>query len=254
MPPMSASLPGARRAVRQLLDHPGFRLGMRDESRVMPGMLTWGLVTGVAMVKGGLSVPMALLMSLTVFSAGAQLGALALMATHAPLWIVVATAFCLNLRFVIFSAALRPFVVHLPFWRRVGLAYACADLSYIVFMQRHLNEPPGRPGQVEYLAGCCAINWLGWQAASVTGILLADVIPTQWGLGFAGVLALLGLSCSLVVDRASALAAGLAGITAIAAYALPLRLNVVLAIAVAVAAGMLVERLRRPPDGPVASS
>lgn len=227
----------------RLTAHPGFRQGWRDEMRVMPGMLTWGLVTGVAMVKGGLSVPLALLMTLAVFSAGAQLGALALMASQTPLPIVIATAFCLNLRFVIFSAALRPFVIHLPRWKRMGLAYACADLSYVVFMQRHLNEKPGQPGQVEYLAGCCTVNWLGWQAASITGILLADVIPTQWGLGFAGVLALLGLSCSLVVDRASALAAALAGLTAVAAYALPLRLNVVLAIAAAVAAGMLVERL-----------
>lgn len=241
--PMPASaLARVRSHLRTLTTHPEFRRGWRDEGRVMPGMLAWGLVTGVAMVKGGLSVPMALLMSLTVYSAGAQLGALALMSTHAPLWIIVATATCLNLRFVIFSASLRPYLVHLPLWRRLGLGYLCADLSYIVFMQKYGDSPPRQPGQVEYLSGCCAMNWLGWQAASIPGILLADVIPTQWGLGFAGVLALLGLSCSLVLDRASALAAAIAGLTAVAAYALPLRLNVVVAIAAAVAAGMLVER------------
>ena len=43
---------------------------------------------------------------------------------------------------------------------------------------------------------------------SVAGIVLADVIPPQWGLGFAGVLALLGMTCSLLSDRATVCGGG----------------------------------------------
>lgn len=229
--------------------HPAFRAGVRDMVAPQLGIAAWALVTGVAMVKGGLGVPLALLMSLTVFAGSAQLAALPLLAAGAPLGVLWATALCVNLRFVIFSAGLRPFVIHLPRWKRMGLAYVCADLSYVVFMQHHANEEPGRAGQAEYLAGCCAVNWLGWQVASVAGIVLADVIPTEWGLGFAGVLALLGLACGLLTDRASAGAAAVAGLVAVAVYALPLRLNVVVAIAAAVATGLMLERAfpPRPP-------
>ena len=44
----------------------------------------------------------------------------------------------------------------------------------------------------------------------VLGIVLADQIPTQWGLGFAGVLALLGVTYSLLSDRKSWIAAAVA--------------------------------------------
>ena len=77
------------------------------------------------------------------------------------------------------------------------------------------------------------------------GIVLANVIPPQWGLGFAGVLALLGVMCSLLSERATWVAAGVAGAAAVAAYALPLKLNIVVAIAAAVAAGLVMETAER---------
>ena len=83
-------------------------------SGIALGIAAWGLITGVAMVKSGLPVPLAVLMSLLVFAGTAQLAALPLMASGAPIWVVWATALCLNLRFVIFSAQWRPYIAHLP--------------------------------------------------------------------------------------------------------------------------------------------
>jgi predicted branched-subunit amino acid permease len=70
--------------------------------------------------------------------------------------------------------------------------------------------------------------------SSVLGIALANLIPTSWGLGFAGVLCLVGILCSLANTPMRLLSAVLAGGAAVAAYALPLKLNVVVAIAFAV--------------------
>jgi len=42
-------------AVRQLLRHPEYRYGLRDAMSVAPGLAAWGLMTGVAMVKSGMS-------------------------------------------------------------------------------------------------------------------------------------------------------------------------------------------------------
>ena len=68
--------------------HPEFRRGARDISGVTLGISAWGLVTGVAMVKSGLSVPLALLMSFVVFAGSAQLAALPLLASGAPMWVL----------------------------------------------------------------------------------------------------------------------------------------------------------------------
>jgi hypothetical protein len=83
--------------------------GVRDMLGTMPGIAAWGLVTGVAMVKSGMSLPLALLMTLTVYAGSAQLAVLPLMAVGAPLWVVWFTAFCVNLRFVILSSMWRSF-------------------------------------------------------------------------------------------------------------------------------------------------
>ncbi|HEY1092431.1 MAG TPA: AzlC family ABC transporter permease [Burkholderiaceae bacterium] len=221
---------------------PAFREGAREMSAITLGISAWGLVTGVAMIKSGLSLPLALLMSLTVFAGSSQLAALPLIASGAPLWVLWATAFCVNLRFLIFSAQWRQYFGHLPRGQRMLLGYFAADLNYVAFLKRYPDGQPA-PEQVPYFLGGVAVNWPAWQIPSVLGILLADRIPTEWGLGFAGVLALLGLSYSLLSDRISWIAAGVAGSAAVAAYALPLRLNILVAIAAAVAAGLLLERV-----------
>ncbi len=227
-------------SLHDTLHHAQFRAGVRDMSSVSLGIAAWGLVTGVAMVKGGLSIPLALLMTFTVFAGSAQLAAIPLMTVGAPVWVIWATAACINLRFVIFSAQWRPYFMRYPLRQRLVLTYLSGDLTYVLFMKR-FPEPRDDEGQVEYFMGAAGANWFSWQVPAVLGIVLADVVPTHWGLGFAGVLALLGLTYSLMSDRATALAAVVAGAAAVAAFALPFRLHIVVAIAAAVCIGLMMD-------------
>lgn len=204
------------------------------------GIAAWGLITGVAMGKSGMSPWLMVFMSLVVFAGSAQLAVLPLMGAGAPLWVVWATALCVNLRFMIFSAQWRPYVAKLPFGQRLRWAYLTADLNYVMFMKRFPNPVPA-PEQPPYFWGGALTNWLAWQIPSLAGIFLADAVPLHWGIGFAGTLALLGLGLSLVQGRATAVAGVVAGCAAIAAYALPYKLNIVVAIATAVAMGLLMD-------------
>jgi predicted branched-subunit amino acid permease len=222
--------------------HPEFARGARDMFGASMGIAAWGLVTGVAMAKSGLPMPMAVLMSLLVFAGSAQLAALPLIVSGAPIWMVWSIALCVNLRFVIFSARWRPYFAALSQRQRLWRAYFAADLNFVVFMTR-FPDPKPAPEQAPYFWGGVAMNWPAWQIPSLLGLALADVIPTAWGFGFAGILALLGLLCSLLTDRVSWVAAAVAGSAAVAAAALPLRLNVLVAIASAVALGLLMDRL-----------
>ncbi|HEY4069474.1 MAG TPA: AzlC family ABC transporter permease [Burkholderiaceae bacterium] len=227
---------------RPIWRDPEFARGAREMVGISMGIAAWGLVTGVAMAKSGLPMPLAVLMSLLVFAGSAQLAALPLIVAGAPIWMVWAIALCVNLRFVIFSAQWRPYFAHLPRWQRMVQGYFTADLNYVVFMAR-FPEPRPSPEQLPYFWGGIAVNWPSWQLPTFAGLLLADAIPTQWGFGFAGILALLGLMYSLLNDRASAVAGGVAAAAAVAAVALPLKLNIVVAIAAAVAAGLLMDHV-----------
>lgn len=231
-------------ALRRLVRHPEFALGVREMAAVSPGLAAWGLMTGVAMVNSGMSVIESVAMTLLVFAGSSQLAAIPLIAAGAPAMVILATSFCVNLRFVVFSAHLRAYVMHLPLAKRVLTGYLTADLSYVLFVRRYAHpaqDAEGRAAQLAYLSGGMAFNWLSWQTASMLGIALAHSVPPSWGLGFAGILALLGVASSLTTSRLRVLSAALAGMAAVAAFALPFRLNIVVAIAVAVVLCLLTE-------------
>ena len=233
--------------------HPEFARGAREMLGTAIGIAAWALITGVAMGKSGLPVGVMVFMSLVVFAGSAQLAVLPLMSSGAPVWVVWATALCVNLRFVIFSAQWRPYFVGYPLGQRLRLAYLTADLNYVMFMRR-FPEPRHDPEQLPYFWGGIAANWTAWQLPSLLGIFLAHQVPVEWGFGFAGTLALMGVGLSLLTDRATAVAGAVAGCAAVAAYALPLKLNIVAAIAAAVAMGLLIDhhtaREARPMDDP----
>jgi predicted branched-subunit amino acid permease len=238
--------------LRSNYSHPAFREGARDMVPLAAGIGAWGLMTGVAMVKSGMSVAEALAMTFLVYAGSSQLAAIPLIVAAAPAWIILATGFCVNLRFVVFSLHLRPYLMHQPRWRRLVNGYLTADLSYALFTHRF-----PRPGttaaehaaQEAYLAGNYCVIWISWMAPSVAGIALANLIPSAWGLGFTGVLCLIGVMCSLANTPLRRLSAVLAGAAAVAAYALPLKLNIVIAIAAAVLVSSWLEKHDRRAAG-----
>lgn len=233
-----------RRALSPLWSDPHVRAGAREMFQPALGIGAWGLVTGVAMVKAGMTVPLALLVSLTVFAGSAQLATTPLIIAGAPLWVVWATAACVNLRFVIFSAGWRPYFERLPLARRLAIAYVAGDLNYVLFIRRY-PRPDEAVGQEAYYWGGAVVNWTAWQVFSVLGIALATSVPSHWGLEFAGTLALLGLVGSLLADRATWVAAGVAAAAALAAFALPFKLHIVVAIVAAVSVGVAMDHHSR---------
>jgi len=231
--------------VKTLFKHPEFRVGASELAAVAPGIAAWGLMTGVAMAKSGMSLIEVLLMAILVFAGSSQLAALPLIVAGAPMWVILATSFCVNLRFMVFSAHLRPYVMHQSLWQRLFYGYAMADLNYVLFTKRFPHPSSDRAvikGQEAYWIGSCGVSWVSWVSASLLGIALANSIPLSWGLAFAGILALLGIMCSLATTRLRAVSAGVAGAAAVATFALPLKLNILVAIAAAVAVCLLLEK------------
>ena len=104
-------------------------------------------MTGVAMIKSGLTVPQALGMTLLVFAGSAQLAALPLIAANAPVWVIFVTALVINLRFVIFSVLLAPHFASLPWPKRLGLGFVSGDISVALYLQRYPDPAPA-PGKV----------------------------------------------------------------------------------------------------------
>jgi predicted branched-subunit amino acid permease len=221
-------------------DRRAFLDGVRTFSPAFWATFAWGLVTGVAMVKSVLTVPQAFGMSFAVYAGSSQLAVLPLLAARLPLWTVLLTAAMVNLRFVIFSAGLTPHFSYLPLRRRLLLGYFNGDIIYLMFSKR--NFPTGfQPGKEAFFWGLATGSWTAWQISSVLGILLASMIPDNWGLELAGTLALLPLIVSAVATRSTLAAVAAASVVALLAFDLPYRFGLPIAVFAAMIAGTLAD-------------
>jgi predicted branched-subunit amino acid permease len=226
--------------------------GLRVVAPALIALFAWGLVTGVAMVKSGLTQWQALGMSLLLFAGSAQLAALPLIAADAPIWVVLLTTAVVNLRFVIFTAGLYPYFRHLPLPRRMLLGYFTGDVSFALSVSRWTTQPLPEHGSRErtwFYLGICSGTWVVWQVSSVAGIFLGGGIPGTWGLDFVAILALLALVLPMIAGGPTIAGALVAGVVAVLAAGAPLKLGLVVAvlagISVAMAVDILLERMDR---------
>jgi predicted branched-subunit amino acid permease len=206
------------------------------------GIAAWGIVAGIAVAKSGMGTALAILMSILVYAGSAQVVVLPLIVAEAPLWVIWGTTLCVCLRFVAFSYHLRPYFAHLSRPRRACVAYLMGDTIFALFVRRFPEPGPSREQDLYYV-GAAAASYSAWQASIITGIVAGSAIPESWGVGFAGTMALLALTSSLLRSPSTWIAAIVAGCAAVAAYALPLRLNIVVAVAAAIAFGALAQKL-----------
>jgi len=221
-------------------DPAALRAGFLAGLPTLFGIAAWGMVVGVAMVKSGLTLAQACGMTLLVFGGSSQLAALPLIAAAAPVWVIFATALVVNLRFVIFSALLAPHFMHLPWPKRLLYGYISGDLSTALFLQRFPDYAPA-PGKLSYMQGLMIPNWCAWQTGSLAGIFLGSAVPTAWGLGFAGTLAILCIMIPLVANGAALCGVLVAAVVAIGAHALPYKLGLLLAVLLGMLSAMAVE-------------
>ncbi len=219
---------------------PSWRAGLKDGTPPLFGIVAWGLVVGVAMVKSGLTVMQALGMTLVVFAGSAQLAALPLIAAAAPVWVIFLTAVVVNLRFVIFAALMAPHFAKLPLLRRFLLGFGTGDLTTALYLQRFPSEKP-EAGKLSYLRGLLYPNWIAWQGGSIAGIFLGSAVPSEWGLGFAGTLAIVCITVPMVATRPALAGALVAGVTAVLANGLPYKLGLLAAVIVGMVTAMVVE-------------
>jgi len=211
---------------------------------VLPGVATFGLISGVAMVGSGMSPVAAMAMSLLAYAGTAQLASLQLVAAGAPLVLILFATLVLNLRFALYSLAMAPHLRGGTARMKALYSYLLSDNGYAHFVARYASHPDDG-GKVPYYLGACAAIWTTWQVSTALGIGIGTRIPPQWHLEFIVTLTFFALGISLVRDRAMAVAALTAAVVAILTMHLPYRLGLIVAAGAGIAAGVAAERWTR---------
>ena len=217
-----------------------FISGVKALLPILLGVVPFGMISGIAIIQTHIPPVSGFIMSLLIFSGAALIVALQLIGSGAPALVVFLSALVINLRFMIYSASLAPHFKHLSTARKSLLAYLLSDQAYAASIT-HLTDSAFNRVSWWHFLGSGLTMWLPWQISVGLGMLLGTQLPSTWSLEFTIPLTFLALAVPAIKDRFTAIAAVVAGTTAIMANGVPFRLGLVIGALAGILAGMLLE-------------
>ena len=209
-----------------------------------PGIIAWSLVTSISLLSAGLSPANTFWFNILVYAGSSQLAVMPLLAGDYPFWTVWLTALIVMSRFVIFSAVLQPHFQRYSFWQRLGIGGLNTDMSFAKFIEKFPSpeNPQGSQVQLLYFMGMVLAHWFFWQVGALIAIFGGSYIPSSWGLGFAGPLALIALIIPAIKHKTAVISALTAAVTCVLTINLPYRLTIVCSVIAGVMAAVLVDK------------
>lgn len=219
-----------------------FLRGIRDQLPILLGVVPFGLIFGALALENGLPAATIQGFSFFVFAGSAQFIAADLIAGGTPAIIVVLTIAVVNIRHMLYSATLAPYLQPLSAGWRWALSWLLTDEAFATSSVHFKRNP--NPKAHWYLLGTGLALWGSWQLSTAAGVLLGTALPASWNLQFALPLTFLALLIPLLKDQPTLAAAASAGLSAVLLSRLPFRLGLLLAAFIGIGVGYAVESLK----------
>lgn len=214
--------------------------GVRAEIPLLIGVFPFGMIYGALALDAGLSNLAAQLMSSIVFAGSAQFITTQLVSENAPGFVIVLTIAVVNLRHMLYSASLAPYLKNVSLRWKILLSYLLTDEAYAPSIIKY--EKDGlQPFSHWFLFGAGFALWFNWQFWTAVGIFLGATIPEEWPLDFALPLTFIAMVVPVLKNRPMVAAALSAGIVALLAYNLPFKLGLILAALTGIVVGTILE-------------
>lgn len=218
-----------------------FWAGVRAEIPLLIGVFPFGMIYGALALNAGLTASAAQAMSSIVFAGSAQFVTAQLIRESAPGFVIVLTVAIVNLRHVLYSASLAPYLAPLSTRWKTLLAYLLTDEAYAPTILKYEREGAA-PHTHWFLLGAGLALWGTWQISTALGIFLGTAIPESWSLDFALPLTFIAMVVPVLKGRPYIAAALSAGVTALVAHSLPYKLGLILAALVGITVGTYLEK------------
>jgi len=222
-----------------------FWAGARAEIPLLIGVFPFGMIYGALALNAGLSASAAQSMSSIVFAGSAQFITTELVHQLTPGPVIVLTIAVVNLRHMLYSASLAPYLASLSTRWKVLLGYLLTDEAYAP-TAIHYEKEGVTPWGHWFLLGAGLALWTNWQISTGLGIFLGTAIPESWSLDFALPLTFIAMVVPVLKNRPAIAAAISAGVVALVAYSLPYKLGLILAALVGITVGTVLEGRKSP--------
>lgn len=159
-------------------------MGIHSVLPIIPGIIPFGAVMGSAFAEAKLAFWQAMLMNTSVYAGAAQLATTDLMKLNAAVFVVVATGLIINMRFLLYSAAMSSYLKEASPLIKLLCAYSLTDQSYAA-MARNMNRIETNTQAVHFYLGTAACMGITWHASVIAGFIFGNFAPASLNLDFA---------------------------------------------------------------------
>ncbi len=218
--------------------------GVKAIFPLVVGAIPFGIIFGALAVTSGLSPAGTISMSLFVFAGASQFIAAGLIASGTSVFLIIATTFIVNLRHVLYSATLAPYVKDLPQKWLVPLGFWLTDEAFVVTIQRY-QEKDTSPHKHWFYFGSAVFMYFNWTLCTYLGVKAGQSIddPASWGLDFAMIVTFIGMLIPMIKSKPIILAVLSAAISSLIFNNLPNQLGLFLAAIIGISAGVFGESI-----------
>jgi predicted branched-subunit amino acid permease len=181
-----------------------------------------------------------------IFGGSSQFAASKLFAEAAPWSVIVLTVAIINLRHLLYSASVAPYLQELSFGWKALLAYLLTDEAYAVTINHYQKQQEHSYGHLYFLGAGIAL-WISWQLSTAVGITLGKMLPPKWPLDFFLPLTFIAILVPTLKSHSSVIVALVAGVSSLLLYELPYKLGPIAAALIGIMSGFVLEARRRRP-------
>ena len=214
------------------------RVALADAPPLVAGLVPFAMAVGTASAAAGFSSVETVGGALLLLAGAAQLATIELLGADAGVLIAVGTALLINVRFVLYGAALSRWFEDMPRWQQLLLAIPVVDQTFIMCERRFTAGTDSRWRRSYYLTLTAALV-CSFVACELIGYQVGSTVPGWVGLQLAAPLVFAGMLGVTVSERAQLATAMVAGVLVLAAE--PLSSGA--ALPVAAVAGIVVGSL-----------
>lgn len=197
-------------------------MGVHAVLPIIFGIIPFGAVVGSAFAEAHLSFWQAVLMNTFLYAGAAQLATTELMTMNAAIVVVVATGLIINLRFLLYSAAMSPYLQEASPLIKFLCAFTLTDQSYAAMSGNHDKFTTNQEATSFYL-GTAVCMMVTWHLSVMAGFIFGNVAPAALSLDYAIPLSFVALLIPTLRIKSHKIVALFRSIISLFFFGLPLK-------------------------------
>ena len=200
---------------------------------------------GSVFAEAKLTFWQAMLMNTTVYAGASQLATIELMSQKAALLVVVGTGLIINLRFLLYSAAISPHLKDAGPFTKFFCAFTLTDQSYAA-VSASQEKCQTNDKMVQFYLGTAVCMFIAWHSSVILGFIFGNFAPASLSLDYAVPLSFVALLIPTLKNKTYVAVAGFSSVLSLVFVNFPLKTGIIVTALLSVLLAWIIIRKGRP--------